>query len=375
MAVSVSGSSPVAHLPLILGMLRKLEMAALIDEVVPPHPDHVLSCGLGVAALGLAILDGDHALYKVGSRLEERGMLSLLREGLARESLTDRISATSGRPYTGGIHMALPDSLKALFIETSKVLTGSSRRLLMARTVKDLGPGGPRRAERALGWNRSTIRNGTPALASGFICREAFSARGRKRAAVHVPPLRDDLRASVEGQSQNDPQFRTQRWYPRISAAAVRRQLLAQTGDPDTEWPTGQTITATLNTWGYLPKKVATSKPPKNSRQPTPSSLICIRAIPRPLRPQTSGACLSRPKRRSQAVPFPGGAKAGPRPRPLITIASPRRWGRLGASGCPPRMQSFSLAAWPQSPAMASPIASPRGGNPFVHVFPTAPPA
>jgi transposase len=89
MAVSVSGISPVAHLPLILGMLRKLEVAALIDEVIPPHPNNVISCGMGVEALVLAILDGDHALYKVGSRLEDRGMLSLLREGLERESLND----------------------------------------------------------------------------------------------------------------------------------------------------------------------------------------------------------------------------------------------------------------------------------------------
>jgi transposase len=89
MAVSVSGISPVAHLPLILGILRKLEVAALIDEVIPPHPDNVISCGMGVEALVLAILDGDHALYKVGSRLEERGMLSLLRQGLERESLND----------------------------------------------------------------------------------------------------------------------------------------------------------------------------------------------------------------------------------------------------------------------------------------------
>jgi transposase len=89
MAISVSGIAPVAHLPLILGMLRKLEVAALIDEVIPPHPDNVMSCGTGVEALILAILDGDHALYKVGSRLEERGMLPLLQAGLERESLND----------------------------------------------------------------------------------------------------------------------------------------------------------------------------------------------------------------------------------------------------------------------------------------------
>jgi transposase len=45
--------------------------------------------GRGVEALVLAILDGDHALYKVGSQLEERGMLPLLQAGLERESLND----------------------------------------------------------------------------------------------------------------------------------------------------------------------------------------------------------------------------------------------------------------------------------------------
>jgi len=39
--------------------------------------------------LVLAILDGDHALYKVGKRLEERGMVALLQPGLTRASLHD----------------------------------------------------------------------------------------------------------------------------------------------------------------------------------------------------------------------------------------------------------------------------------------------
>ena len=49
----------------------------------------MISCGSGVEALVLAILDGDHALYKVGARLAERGMLPLLQAGLERESLND----------------------------------------------------------------------------------------------------------------------------------------------------------------------------------------------------------------------------------------------------------------------------------------------
>jgi transposase len=89
MAVTIQHISPVAHLPLVLGVVRKLNIAALIDTFCPPHPAHVLSCGRGVEALLLAILDGHHALYKVGARLEERGMVALLQPGLTRASLHD----------------------------------------------------------------------------------------------------------------------------------------------------------------------------------------------------------------------------------------------------------------------------------------------
>jgi transposase len=89
MAVAIQQISPVAHLPLVLGVVRKLNVATLIETFCPPHPAHVLSCGRGVAALLLAILDGHHALYKVGARLEDRGMFPLLQPGLARASLHD----------------------------------------------------------------------------------------------------------------------------------------------------------------------------------------------------------------------------------------------------------------------------------------------
>src|ERR671924_325497 len=89
MATTVQQIHPVAHLPLVLGVLRRLEVATVIDRLIPPHPAHVLSCGRGVEALVLAILDGHHALYKVGQRLEERVMLAMLQPGLSRASLHD----------------------------------------------------------------------------------------------------------------------------------------------------------------------------------------------------------------------------------------------------------------------------------------------
>jgi hypothetical protein len=88
-AITLHQISPVAHWPLILGMLRKLDVAAIIDGMLPPNPAPVLSGGRGVEALILAILDGHHALYKVGSRLAARGMLPLLQSGLERTALND----------------------------------------------------------------------------------------------------------------------------------------------------------------------------------------------------------------------------------------------------------------------------------------------
>src|SRR5256886_2164597 len=89
MAITVQQMHPVAHLPLVLGVLRRLEVATVIDRLIPPHPAHGLSCGRGVEALVRAILEGHHALYKVGQRLEERGMMALLQPGLTRAALND----------------------------------------------------------------------------------------------------------------------------------------------------------------------------------------------------------------------------------------------------------------------------------------------
>jgi Rhodopirellula transposase DDE domain len=169
--------------------------------------------------------------------------------------------------------MELTDSLKTLFMETAQSLKGSARRLFMARTVKELGRGGQRCAERELGWNRGPLRKGTHELQSGFTCLDALSARGRKRAEDHLPPLLLDLQAIVDSQSQADPQCRTTRLYTRLSAAEVRRQLIAHKGYTPAELPTVQTITTKLNHLGYFPKKVAKSRPPKKSPKPMRSSI------------------------------------------------------------------------------------------------------
>jgi hypothetical protein len=168
--------------------------------------------------------------------------------------------------------MELSDSIKTLLITTAKTLKGSARRLFMARTVKELGPGGQQRAARELGWGRMTIRKGLRELDSGVACIDAFRLRGRKRAEDHLPNLLTDIQAIADSQSQTDPQFRTKRLYTRLSAAEVRRQLIAQKGYTDAQLPTAATIGAKLNLLGYYPQTVAKSRPQKKSGKLTPSS-------------------------------------------------------------------------------------------------------
>ncbi len=166
--------------------------------------------------------------------------------------------------------MELVEKVKELLVETAKSLKGSARRLFLARTVRALGEGGQRLAERELGWNRGTIRKGQHELEQGIVCLDAYSSRGRKRSEEHLPNLLTDLTALVDGQSQADPQFRTSRLYTRLTATEVRRQLIAQKGYSDEELPTAETIATKLNELGYYPKKVAKSHPQKNSRKRMP---------------------------------------------------------------------------------------------------------
>ena len=138
--------------------------------------------------------------------------------------------------------MELTDSLKILLIETAKSLKGSARRLFMARTVKELGPGGQQRAARELRWGRMTIRKGMRELASGMSCIDAFNLRGRKRAEAHLPNLLTDIRAIVDSQSQADPQFRSHRLYTRLTAAEVRRPWLTPQGSLAATHPPAATL-------------------------------------------------------------------------------------------------------------------------------------
>jgi hypothetical protein len=164
-----------------------------------------------------------------------------------------------------------PEMIPVL-IDAAKALKGSQKRLFMAKTVGAMGRGGQRWAQQHLGWCRETIRKGTHELRTGMTCVDAFHCRRRKPAEEHLPRLLDDIRAIADGQSQADPKFQTNRLYTRISAAEVRRQLIAVKGYTDAELPTQQTINKKLNLLGYSLTRVAKCRPQKESRRPMPYS-------------------------------------------------------------------------------------------------------
>jgi transposase len=63
--------------------------------------------------------------------------------------------------------------------------------------------------------------------------------------------LLEDIRAIVDGQSQTDPQFKTNRLYTRLSAAQVRVELIEQKGYSPEKLPTTHKLNQRLAY--YLP--------------------------------------------------------------------------------------------------------------------------
>ncbi len=161
--------------------------------------------------------------------------------------------------------MEWTEELRSAYIEGAEALKGHERRMFMARVVKALGYGGQSEAERELGWCRKTIRKGLRELESGEPTIDNFAARGRKPAEAHLPNLLEDIRTIADEQSQTDPTFQTTRLYTRISAAEMRRQLIAQQGYHDEELPGEETIRVKMNKLGYGLRSVQKSRPKKDS--------------------------------------------------------------------------------------------------------------
>jgi hypothetical protein len=138
-------------------------------------------------------------------------------------------------------------------------------------TVELLGSSA-RRAQSCFGWNRHTVEWGLHERASGMLCIDNFAARGNHRSEAKRPELERDIRALADPHSQADPQFKSALSYTRLSAANVRRALIAEKGWGEEELPAERTMNAILNRLGYRLRSVAKTKPEKKRRTPRPSS-------------------------------------------------------------------------------------------------------
>jgi transposase len=149
----------------------------------------------------------------------------------------------------------LIDHIKSTFKDAAKKLTGPTKRAFMANVTNDYFDGSSRKVESDLGWSRHTVHKGLKELETGFVCLDAYTARGRKKTEAKLPALTADIHHLVQGQSQIDPTFRSTVCYARLSARAVRQALIQEKGYRDQELPSRQTIGSILNRLGYHLKK------------------------------------------------------------------------------------------------------------------------
>jgi hypothetical protein len=152
--------------------------------------------------------------------------------------------------------MEITPEIREMLNETKETLSGYHRRHFMAQVVETMLDGSPMRAEKELGWNRVTLGKALDEFRGGYCRIDQYPQRGRNRAEAHLPTLLDDMRELAERHSQTDPTFRTTRQYTRLTAVALRQQLIDEKGYTDEELPTVQTIRTKLNELGYKLKRV-----------------------------------------------------------------------------------------------------------------------
>jgi hypothetical protein len=159
--------------------------------------------------------------------------------------------------------MSLTPDMCSFIRQTARSFTtGAPRRRFMAQTL-DTFRLSQREAEQRFGWSRNTLRKALQEQRTGMTCLDAFTLRGRKPAEFHLPGLLDHIKDIVKDHVQTDPTFQTTRLYCRLTAAQVRRQLIARKGYSHEQLPSITTITNKLNDLGFRLRKVAKCRPKK----------------------------------------------------------------------------------------------------------------
>jgi len=162
----------------------------------------------------------------------------------------------------------LSEEVKGILKNAAQKMTGAKRRAYLADVTLKLCDGNARQAERTFGWGRGTIQKGLRERATGIRCVDAYAHRGRKKTEEKQPQLGEDIRRIVDPKSQADPKFQTPFAYTRVTAKAVRAELIEHQGYTDHELPCDNTIGNILNRLDYRLKRIQKTKPVKKT--PTP---------------------------------------------------------------------------------------------------------
>ena len=165
----------------------------------------------------------------------------------------------------------LTDGMIETIRSAAAKLTGLKRREFMAEVALQYCDGSARKAERWFGWGRDAVRTGLGEMRTGIRCLDNFAARGRKKTEEESPQLAEEIERIVEPHAQADPKFQTPLAFTRITARAVRDELLKNDA-LNLVIPSRQTIGEILNRLGYRLRRVIKTRPEKNFPKPTTSS-------------------------------------------------------------------------------------------------------
>ncbi len=158
------------------------------------------------------------------------------RPGNKNTRLTYKIGSKSGGAAPLPIFLLhvmcveLTKGMIATLKDAAAKLTGATRRAFQAQVTKDYLNGSLRRAERVFGWRRQNVETGLHELRTGIKCVGDFNARGNKKLEEKLPKLEHDIRALAEPHSQQDPNFQSPFLYTRMTAAAMRKIPLVNSG-------------------------------------------------------------------------------------------------------------------------------------------------
>jgi transposase len=166
----------------------------------------------------------------------------------------------------------LTEAVRETVKSAARKLTGFQRRQFQGEVTLQYCQGSARQAERIFGWGRDAVHTGLNELRTGIRCLDNFSDRGRHKTEQQQPALVEQIHAIVEPKSQADPKFQTPLAFTRITAKAVRAQLVARASGSQQQVPAERTVHDILNRLGYRLRRVRKTKPQKKFPKPTPSS-------------------------------------------------------------------------------------------------------